>query len=191
MNRLPLSALCGLLLFALYVTPPVAHGTETRTVDAGGLELVVPADWKSEQPTSRLRAAQFRLGDADDEDNNAELAVFNFGASSVSANVQRWIGQYHEEGREAKLTSGDGTYGKYYLLELSGTYKKSIGPPIRQRTVDVPDSRSLNVILSVPQKGMYFLKLVGPDQYVASQADALRTSFGGSAEGEEEIELDN
>lgn len=161
----------------------------SEKIDVDGLELVVPKDWKKEQPKSRLRTAQFRLGDASDEKNTAELAVFKFGASSVQQNIERWIGQYQAEGRTVKVTHGKSPQAQYIVVELSGTHKKSIGPPIQRKTVDVPGSRSFNVILQVPEKGMFFLKLVGPDAYVASQGDALRAAFGGDAEGEKEIEL--
>ncbi len=45
------------------------------------------------------------------------------------------------------------------------------------------------MILMVADKGVYFLKLTGPEKTVAAAADDLRKSFGGSAEKEEEYEL--
>ena len=158
-------------------------------IDVGGLELVIPKTWKKEKPTTQLRTAQFRLGDANDEKKSAELAIFKFGASSIAQNVQRWIGQYQEDGRTVKVTRGTSPQGQYLVVELSGVYKKSIGPPIQGKTVNVAGSRSYNVIFLIPKQGMFFLKLFGPDAFVASQGDALRATFGGDVKGEEKIDL--
>lgn len=187
---------CRLLLLSLFVlstavlAPLPAVAEDAEQVDVGGLKLTAPSDWKKEQPTSRLRLAQFRVGDASDETKSAELAVFKFGASSITQNIQRWIGQYQEEGRTVKVTKGKAPQGEYLVVELSGTYKKSVGPPIQGKTVDVPGSRSYNVILLLPPRDMFFLKMVGPDAFVAGQSDALRTSFGGVAKDEEAVEID-
>ena len=60
------------------------------------------------------------------------------------------------------------------LVEISGTYKKPIGPPIAGKTEDAPGSRALSVIIAVPEKGNYFLKLTGLDKTVAAQAKAKK-----------------
>ena len=84
------------------------------------------------------------------------------------------------------ISSGDSKRGKYIFVELSGTYLKSVGPPIAGKKEKVPDSRVLAVILVVEQKGVYYLKMVGSDKTVAAQAKSLRAAFGAKAEDEKE-----
>jgi gluconolactonase len=119
----------------------------------------------------------------------AELAVFNFGAGGgVQANIDRWVGQFLPENRQAKSTQGKCPLGEYVLVDVSGTYRKPVGPPIQGRTESVPGSRMLGVILSVEKKGLYFLKLTGPEKTVAAAATALRTAIGGKMQDEKPYE---
>jgi hypothetical protein len=71
------------------------------------------------------------------------------------------------------------------MVEVSGTYNQSVGPPIRRQTKAVEGSRMLAVILQLDQ-GVYFLKLTGKDKTVKAQSKSLRQAFGGTAESEAE-----
>lgn len=155
------------------------------------LVLKVPAAWKKEQPSSRLRLGQFAIPAGEGDKDKAELGIFNFGAGGgVDANVRRWIGQFQSEGRMQKLTEGAwGEDGKYVFVELSGIYNAPVGPPVAQQTKATPGSRMLGVILVSEARGVFFLKLTGPDKTVAAQAEALRASFGAVAKQEKEFKL--
>ena len=142
-----------------------------------------PAD-----PVALGSALVRRVAKGDEEP--AELAIFSFGASDLSANVRRWISQFQADGREVKVTTGESTQGKYVFVNIKGTYNKSVGPPIQGKSVAVPGSRVLAVILVVPEKGVYYLKMVGLDKTVAAQGDALRASFGASKDKEKELDID-
>lgn len=166
-----------------------APAGETQEVDASGLKLALPKAWQKEQPSSNMREAQFRVSDPDDAEKSAEFVVFKFGPSPISENIKRWIGQYRGNGRTVKAVKGKAPQGEYVVVELSGTHMKSVGPPINRKTVDVPNSRTIHVALIVPDQAMYFLKLVGPDELVASQRDKLRAAFGADASSEEDVEL--
>ena len=190
-RRLFCSALIASVVFTTGLTAMAedAEPAKTKEVKARDLTLKVPEDWKQEEPASRLRLTQFSIPAAEGDDEAAELAVFNFGGGSdVASNVRRWIGQFAEEGREVKILQGDGEQGKYVLVKLTGTYNKPIGPPIRQQTKPTPGSGMLAVILVVQDKGVYYLKMTGPEKTVLGQTDALRTAFGGDAESEQEVE---
>ena len=164
---------------------------DTVEVQADGVVLNVPTTWEKQQPRSRLRLMQFRIPAAEGDSEDAELSVFNFGGgSSVEQNVRRWIGQFSNEGRTVAMTSGVAQNGKYVLVILSGTYKKPVGPPIAGKTKDAPGSRMLAVMLQIPDKGVYYLKIVGPAATVAAQLDALRSAIGGDAAKEKEFSLD-
>jgi hypothetical protein len=157
----------------------------------GGLKINVPETWKQGKPSSRLRLAQFAIPKAKGDTEDGELALFNFGAGGgAKANIDRWVGQFHAAEREVKVKEGALEAGRYFFVEISGTYNKPIGPPIARQTKATPGSRMLGVILGVEDKGIYFFKMTGPDKTVAAQAAALKRSFGADAKKEKEVALD-
>ena len=173
---------------------PDANAKEVKTVEVeikGGLKLNVPETWKQGKPSSRLRLAQFAIPAAKGDTEEGELALFNFGAGgSAKANIDRWIGQFQPDEREVKVKEGATETGKYFFVEITGTYMKPIGPPIARQSKAAPGSRMLGVILGIEDKGIYFFKMTGPDKTVAAQTAALKTSFGADAKKEKEVELD-
>ena len=184
-----------ILLFAsqisLYAEEVAVARPATVEVQAGEVALNVPSTWEKQQPKSRLRLLQFRIPAAEGDKEDAEFSVFSFGGgSSVAQNVKRWIGQFGSKGRTIAMTSGPAQGGKYVLVNLSGIYKKPIGPPIARKTEDAPGSRMLAVMLVIPDKGVYYFKLVGPEATVAAQLNALRTAIGGDATKEKEYSLE-
>ena len=136
--------------------------------------------------------AQFKIPAGDGDSRDAELAIFNFGAGGgVDANIKRWIGQFQSKNRKVNVTTGQADQGEYVIVEVSGIYNQPDGPPILRKTKPVPGSRMLAVILTIPQKGVYYLKLTGSDKTVANQSAAIRASFGGDSKGEKEYEFDS
>lgn len=168
--------------------------TKVKTVEVelkGGLKLNVPENWKQSKPSSRLRLAQFSIPAAKGDEEEGELAIFNFGfGGGAKANIERWIGQFQPDDREVSVKEGAIEAGRYFFVEITGTYKKPIGPPIAQQTKAAPGSRMLGVMLGVEDKGIYFLKMTGPDKTVEQQAQALRAAFSADADKEKEVNLD-
>lgn len=164
---------------------------DTVVAEFKGLKLTVPKTWKKQEPTNRLRLGQFAIPpSADKGKEDVELTIFNFGGGGqVGANIQRWINQFEGEKREVKITKGAIDEVPYVVLEVSGTYKKSIGPPIQRKTKSMPGSRMLAVILPTKENGVFYLKMTGADKSVAAEAKSLRSSFGGDASGEKPLEL--
>ena len=138
-----------------------------------------------------MRLATYEIPAAEGKTENAELAIYNFGAGggSVKDNLARWVGQFDDDGREVTLTQGKANGSDYYIADISGTYNKPIGPPIRRKTEAAPGYRMLGVII-ILDDGSYFLKLTGEDETVTAQAAALRASFGADADMEEEYSLE-
>jgi hypothetical protein len=152
-----------------------------KEAKVGEITLKTPTSWKQSEPTSRLRLAQFEIPAAEGDNEPAELAIFSFGGGGgVQANIDRWIGQFHATGRTSKVTAGKSALGQYVIADVTGTYKKSIGPPILRKTKDVKGARMLAVILAVEGKGNYFLKMTGEKATVTAAAKAFRDSFGGN-----------
>lgn len=177
-----------LFVVAVLVAQREVAADDTKDVKVGDITLKTPAKWKSSKPTSRLRLAQFSIPAVEGDKEAGELAIFSFGAGGgVKANVDRWIGQFEAEGRTSKTTIGKSKTGEYAFVEIGGTYKKPVGPPIRGKTEAMPNARMLGVILAVAGKGNYFLKMTGPTKTVSAAAEAFRTSFGGDAASEKPI----
>jgi gluconolactonase len=160
----------------------------TKKVKAGEITLNVPEDWKQKETAPGPRVAEFQVPPAGDDKEPGEFAVFHFGrgqGGDVGANITRWVGQFDEEGRKVKIVSGESSLGKYSLVDLTGTYNKSIGPPIAGKKKPLPGWRVINVYVDT-DAGPYFLKLDGPQKTIAAVENDFRASFGGKKETEKE-----
>lgn len=160
---------------------------ETKEFKAGTMTLNVPTAWKEQQPSNRLRLAQFEVkGDAE---TAAEFVVFPPFGGTIDANLERWVNSFHKEELKSEIKKGESKLGVYHLVDLTGTYKKPDGPPFLRKTIDVADYRMMAVIVSVPEEGNYFVRLVGPKAIVEANAKAFRSSFGADAAKEKDYEL--
>ena len=161
---------------------------KTKQVSAGDLKLNVPEAWKQKPQAAGMRVAEFKVPAVGDDKEAGEFVVFFFGktgAGGVQANVERWIGQVEEEGRKVTMVSGESTNGKYTLVDLTGAYNKSIGPPIAGNKKRLPDWRVINVAIET-DGGPYYLKLDGPAKTIAAIEDDFRAVFGGKKDTEKE-----
>ena len=169
-----------------------AEPAKTHTVTAGDIKLMIPEAWSQKETTSRFRLAQFSIPKTGDDKEDAEFIVFYFGAGgggNVDPNIHRWIGQFHPQGRTVKLSSGKCPQGDYVLADIRGNWKKPIGPPIQQQTVEMPNARVISVVLTTKDQGNFFLQLRGPEKTVAASADALRAAIGASKGSEKAYKL--
>lgn len=182
-----------LTLVGLIATTTFADDKDTKTteVKASDLTLQVPSSWKQQQPSNNLRLAQFVIPATKEGGESAELVISGPFGGSAAQNIQRWVGQFAAEGREAKMTQGESKQGKYIVVDMTGTYNRSVGPPFRRQTEAVEGYRVINVMLSVTagRGGNYFMKLSGPQATVESVAEKLRSTFGGDTSKESVYEL--
>ncbi len=196
MKTLTISPTCLLIVALTAIAAAQDSNDKLVTVTARNLELKVPASWKQVASTSSMHVAQFDIPAEKSGDESAELVVYYFGGATggIHANVERWIGQFYEDGRDYSLVGGKCRSGSYTLLDISGTFKKPEGPPVAQKTVDKPGSRVINVVLvadTAAGKEYYFFKLDGPDALVASQAKSLRTAMAAESDSEKPLKLDD
>ncbi|MCA9060103.1 MAG: hypothetical protein KDA85_16460 [Planctomycetaceae bacterium] len=169
-----------------------ADDTEkTSDVQLKDLTLKVPASWEKAANTSSLRLATYKIPRTEGDKEDGELTVYTFagGGGGLEANLSRWVSQFASDGRKSKITQGKVGENAYYIADITGTYNKPIGPPFAQQTEATPGYRMLGVYLVLEGKGVYFLKLTGPDATVKAQAEKLRKSFGADAARETAFEL--
>jgi hypothetical protein len=148
-----------------------------------GLKWTAPAGWNSQGKTA-MRAATYVIPPAAGDRDNAECAVYFFGAGqggSVQANLDRWKGQFTgPNGRpaEAKVQNRTVHGLPVTTIDASGDYSGMGGPMARERTV-ARDYRLLGAIVEGPE-GSVFVKFAGPAKTIAAhqrQFDELVNSF--------------
>jgi gluconolactonase len=169
---------------------PAASGDVT-TVKLKDLTLQLPKSWAESDVKNSMRLATYEIPAAAGDKEKGELTVSTFpgGGGGVDANLARWIDQFDGKGRMTVVKKGQAGENQYYIAEISGTYKKPVGPPILRKSEPAAGFRMLAVIVVLKNEEVYFLKLTGPDATVKAQAEALRRTFGGKSDSEEAYEL--
>jgi hypothetical protein len=191
-RRIPfvlLGCMTVLPLFANAADDKKKQPDKTREVKIESLTLNIPQSWEQTPPSNKLRKAQFNIPKAKGDKEGVELAIFSFGGGgSARANIERWVGQFESKGRKSKITSGDSPQGQYIFVDITGTYKMSIGPPIAGRTKLVPNARMLAVILAVEKtEAVYYLRMAGESKTISAAAEPFRASFGADTKTEKEV----
>ena len=189
----------GMLAAALLLTSTIgvlsadepAKGGDVTTVKLKDLTLQLPKSWSESDLKSSMRLATYDIPAAEGDKEKGELAISTFpgGGGGVDQNLARWVDQFDARGRTSVIKKGKAGENEYYIADLSGTYKKSVGPPILRKTEPAPGYRMLAVILVMKNEEVYFLKLTGPDKTIKAQAETFRKTFGGASAGEEAYEL--
>jgi gluconolactonase len=186
----PLAAAAPKAAPRIQLTGAEEPAAKTKEFTAGNLKLDIPEGWDAKESSRPMRAAEIKVPAVEGDKEAGEIVVFFFGqggAGGIQANIDRWVGQFEEKGRASKVTAGKTTQGDFTLVELSGTYKKPIGPPIAGQSKPMPGWRVLGAIVST-KAGPYFVKFDGPDKTVTASAKAFRTAIGVVPDTEKPVE---
>jgi hypothetical protein len=144
---------------------------------SGELTYQVPEGWVAENPSSRMRKAQFRIPGTS-ADMAAEMAVFYFPKSggSVQANLDRWYGQFVQPDgsvtrEKAMIETREVNDLKVTTVYFTGTYMKSSAPMMGGKKEELPGYAMWGAI--VEGKGApWFFKATGPQSTIdGSKAD--------------------
>ena len=155
--------------------PPRINGS---SVTIAALTFEIDPAWKSEPPASSMRAAQFRLPPAAEDQEAAQLVLFQGIGGTAQMNIDRWIGQFTQpDGSpvsakatiERKQVSGL----EVHLLDISGTFKTSMGP-MMGGGAEKPGQRMLAAVVE-GTGGPWHFKLTGPEKTVANWKPAFST----------------
>jgi hypothetical protein len=173
MNR-TLSLLIPVLTFAF---------TDMSLAQAPKLKFEAPKGWKKEQPSSRMRYAQFRIPSVKGGGEDATLAVFHFagGGGGVQANLDRWIGQMRQpDGSSSKdkvkITKKEYDDKTTHTLKVSGIFMDRVGGPFAGKVVPKKGYRMVAVVL-VTKPGNFYFKWTGPEATVRKWEEEFEKSI--------------
>lgn len=181
----------GILLIALCSAPEIgasviaglhAHviGSQSSAQRGGELRYSAPEGWVIEQPTSSMRAAQFKLPKAEGDTEDASLVLYYFGSDqggSIRDNIDRWISQIQQpdgssSSDKAKSETLTPNGLKVTMIDVAGIYTAETSPGSGIR-LNKPNYRLRAAVVETP-RGNYYLKLVGPLKTVNRWDNAFR-----------------
>lgn len=141
------------------------------------LKFEVPEGWKQEQPSSRMRYAQFTIPKVKGDTEDSTLAVFHFpgGGGDVQANLDRWVGQMQQPDGSSSKDKANITKKEYEdrtanILKVSGTFMDQVGGPFAGKVVPRKDYRMVAVVL-ITKPGNFYFKWTGPEATVKAHEE--------------------
>lgn len=157
---------------ATSVSSSQTNSNTSTIAPSGELHFKAPDGWVTEQPSSKMRAAQYKLPKAEGDSEDASLVLYYFGPSQggpPQANIDRWIAQIqHADGSSSKDKAKTDTMTvnglKITTVDVTGTYTAEMAPGSGTKHNDT-NYRLRGAVIETP-KGNYFLKLVGPAKTV-------------------------
>ena len=164
----------SVFLFALLLLQNTYARADSKTFVVAQRTFQVPQSWKAEQPSSRMRKAQFKA-------KKTEIVVFYFGAGSggsADANVSRWLGQFKEPKEElsSKIEKKKIKSNTITTVSAKGTYMS--GSPFGEKT-PMPNYAMRGAIIEC-KGGPIFIKMTGPiDEVTRLSADFDKTAKSG------------
>jgi len=139
-------------------------------IDVGGISMVAPNEWEREDPTSSMRAAQYKVG------QSGAFVIFQGIGGGVEANMSRWIGQMSGGAEPTRDTvERDGLV--IHTVEMTGTYQ---GMNMMGSTAPEPDTTFYGAIVEGADVPIQIRLTIGASEAQASEAgwDALVNSIG-------------
>lgn len=148
----------------------LACAFQVQALEVAGYSFKAPADWKSSEPTSKMRKAQFAVSGKDGKTGEAVFYYFGGGgAGGVKANVDRWMKQFENpQGQSVKTETVNGT--KVTYAQAHGTYLS--GRPFGPKTPN-PGYAMLAAIIE-GKEGAIFVKMTGPKETVEAHSAKLK-----------------
>jgi hypothetical protein len=165
------------------LSTPVATAAPAPAV--APLVYEVPGTWtKLGEAQTGSKRAGYKIPRAGADSEDAELTVFFFGTGSQGdpeKNFKEWLDAF-DAGASATRRSYDSPAGKVEVVEVTGTYKVSLGPPVGPKKKSpmqmVKDKWRLHAaVVRTKERGNWFFKLVGPEETVLASKSAMDTAL--------------
>lgn len=149
-----------------------AQQVQGQAQNGGQISYQVPQGWQQEQPSSRMRQAQFKLPGVGGKEA-AELAVFHFPGEggSVEANLRRWYGQFKTADGQAISEPADRQNFTSNGLQITtvyvtGTYLKSTAPMMMSGPKKELPGYAMMAAIVVHEASPWFFKATGPKETI-------------------------
>ena len=150
----------------------------------------VPPTWvQTESSQTGTRRAGYRVPKAGADTEDAELLVLFYGTGSNGDRDKTWDPWFKQFDGDAKTEAARETFevgGNHVeTFEVVGTYKLNVGPR-KPGTTSSPvqmvkkDYRMIGVMVRTPDRGNWYLRLVGPTDTVVAHKAELRALIEGA-----------
>ena len=155
-----------------------AKAKPLKTVDVkmaeGLLKAKLPEAWKQKKVRSPIIELEWAVAPVKGDENPGRLTAMASGGT-IKMNVDRWIGQFTQpDGKKtsevAKISEKKLNEMRVTIVDISGNFKESIGPPRLRKSVERKDYRMLAARVQAKPFGnrAYFIKLYGPQKTMAA-----------------------
>jgi hypothetical protein len=185
-------ALPALAFFALLpgcsksaAEPDKAPEPAASTAVVSPLSWDKPASWTTlPAPPSGPKKASYRINQVGNDKEESQLDVFFLGTGSKGdpeKNFKEWFDQFDGDAASTAKRESFEVHGmKVETVEVQGTYKVALGPPVgpkKQAAVAMVKNnfRLVGAVVKTPDRGNWFFKLTGPDETVQSARSAFRS----------------
>ena len=148
-------------------------GIATQGTHATSLVWKAPASFAEAPNPSKMRLATYKVPRAGNDRDDAELSVTVAGGD-VTANIERWAGQFEGGATPKKTARTVGTL-KVTLVELSGTYMGGMGALSGSH----PNWTLYAAIVETAAGESTFFKMTGPTATVKAGTAAFDAMIGG------------
>jgi hypothetical protein len=144
-------------------------GGKGKEISLDGLTSTTPGTWVSEEPSNKMRFAQFKLPRAKGDERDGEVVIFKGLGGGTKPNIERWKGQFiPPEGKTiddvAKVETIKIGTNEATQLDVQGTYKFK-NPPFDPNAKEerLPHYRMVAIYFDGP-KDVYQIKMTGPSK---------------------------
>ena len=147
--------------------------SETLKIAKDQLTIVTPENWKSVPPKSNFLLHEFRVPA---EGKDFARITFSISGGSIKQNIERWIAQFDSASKvESSTDKKDIAGGEVHLVDISGTYKESMGggPFAPGPVKKLENHRLLGAIIVLKDGTQVFVKGTGPSAIMEENKDAF------------------
>ncbi len=164
---------------------PPASAAASQAPAVAPLVWTAPAAWTAQDPPrGGPKKALYKAMKAGDDKEEAEVEVLFYGtgaAGDPDKRFKEWFAQFDGDvGAQAKRESFEAGALKVEMVEVSGTYKIALGPPVGPKKrapmqMVKENFRLVGAAVRTPDRGVWFFKMSGPNETVQASRDAFRT----------------
>ncbi len=167
------------------ISTPISTAASAPAVPP--LVYEMPGTWtKLGEANVGSKRAGYKVPKAGADGEDGEVTVFYFGTGSQGDPerlYKEWFEQFDgDAAAQAVRKTLDSPAGKIDTVEVMGTYKVPLGPPVGPKKKSPMQMvkekwRLFAAVVRTRDRGNWFFKMVGPDETVQASKNALETAL--------------